>query len=90
MTERTAAQRKSSGDLRSGGRDYDRISEFVSDALLVNRIIPQTGERFLNLATGTGWAARLLSSRGATVTGVDIGTGVIEAQKPWPQTSMQP
>jgi hypothetical protein len=32
----------------SGGRDYDRISEFVSDALthLVNRIAPQPGERF--------------------------------------------
>jgi SAM-dependent methyltransferase len=67
----------------SGGRDYDRIGEFVSDAVahLVNRIAPQPGERFLDLATGTGWTARLLSSRGATVTGVDIGTGVIEAAK---------
>ena len=33
------------------------------------------------MATGTGWTARLLSSRGATVTGVDIGAGVIEAAK---------
>ena len=67
----------------SGGRDYDRISEFVSDALahLVNRIDPQQGERFLDVATGTGLTARLLSSRGATVTGVDIGAGVIEAAK---------
>jgi len=67
----------------SGGRDYDRISDFVSDALthLVNRIIPQPGERFLDVGTGTGWTARLLSSRGATVTGVDIGAGVIEAAK---------
>jgi SAM-dependent methyltransferase len=66
-----------------GGRDYDRISEFVSDALahLVNRVAPQPGERFLDVATGTGWTARLLSSRGATVTGVDIGAGVIEAAK---------
>ena len=67
----------------SGGQDYDRISEFVSDALthLVNRIDPRPGERFLDVATGTGWTARLLSSRGATVTGVDIGAGVIEAAK---------
>jgi SAM-dependent methyltransferase len=67
----------------SGGRDYDRVSEGVSDALahLVNRIAPQPGERFLDVATGTGWTARLLSSRGATVTGVDIGAGVIEAAK---------
>jgi SAM-dependent methyltransferase len=67
----------------SGGRDYDRISEGVSDALahLVNRIDPQPGDQFLDVATGTGWTARLLSSRGAKVTGVDIGTGVIEAAK---------
>jgi SAM-dependent methyltransferase len=67
----------------SGGRDYDRISEGVSDALahLVNRVAPQPGERFLDVATGTGWTARLLSSRGTTVTGVDIGGGVIEAAK---------
>ena len=46
----------------SGGRDYDRISESVSDALahLVNRIAPQPGERFLDVATGTGLTARLL------------------------------
>ena len=67
----------------SGGRDYDQISEFVSDALvhLVNRIAPRKGERFFDVATGTGWTARLLSSRGAIVTGVDIGAGVIEAAK---------
>jgi len=67
----------------SGGRDYDRISEGVSDALahLVNRIDPQPGERFLDVATGTGWTARLLSSHGAAVTGIDIGAGVIEAAK---------
>jgi len=67
----------------SGGRDYDRISEGVSDALahLVNRIDPQQGERFLDIATGTGLTARLLSSHGAKVAGVDIGAGVIEAAK---------
>jgi SAM-dependent methyltransferase len=67
----------------SGGRDYDRISEGVSDALahLVSRIDPQQGERFLDVATGTGLTARLLSLRGAKVAGVDIGAGVIEAGK---------
>ena len=33
------------------------------------------------MATGTGWAARRLKARGASVTGVDIGSGVIEAAK---------
>jgi SAM-dependent methyltransferase len=67
----------------SGGRNYDRVSESVADALahLVNRLLPQPGERFLDVATGTGLTARLLSSRGATVMGVDFGAGVIEAAK---------
>src|SRR5262245_38751120 len=39
------------------------------------------GEKCLDVATGTGWTARLLKARGADVTGVDIGTGVIEAAK---------
>ena len=61
----------------AGGRDYDRISEFVSDALthLVNRIIPQPGERFLDVGTGTGWIARLLSSRGTERPGAFVGGG---------------
>jgi SAM-dependent methyltransferase len=67
----------------SGGRNYDRIMEFGADALahLVNRLLPQPGERFLDVATGTGLTARLLSSRGATLVGVDFGAGVIEAAK---------
>ena len=63
--ERAAATRG------SGGRDYDRISESVSDALahLVNRIAPQPGERFLDVATGTGLTARHRSrSAGAVKT----------------------
>jgi ubiquinone/menaquinone biosynthesis C-methylase UbiE len=47
----------------------------------VSCILPQPGERFLDVATGTGWTARLLASRGAAVTGVDIRSGAIEAAK---------
>lgn len=67
----------------SGGRDYERISELSADALghLVNRLLPQPGERVLDVATGTGWTARLLADRGAVVTAVDIGAGVIAAAK---------
>jgi ubiquinone/menaquinone biosynthesis C-methylase UbiE len=42
---------------------------------------PLSPERALDVATGTGWTARRLSSRGAKVTGIDIGEGVIEAAK---------
>ena len=35
----------------------------------------------LDLATGTGWAARLAAAGGAKVVGVDIGADLIEAAK---------
>jgi ubiquinone/menaquinone biosynthesis C-methylase UbiE len=67
----------------SGGSAYDRVSETIADALdhVVARLEPQPGEKCLDVATGTGWTARLLRKRGAEVTGVDIGEGVIQAAK---------
>jgi len=67
----------------SGGAVYDRVSETIADALdhVVARVAPQPGEKCLDVATGTGWTARRLKARGASVTGVDIGSGVIEAAK---------
>jgi SAM-dependent methyltransferase len=67
----------------AGGRDYDKISEHVSDAIehLVRRILPVPGERFLDIATGTGWTARRLAAHGARMVGVDLGAQVIEAAK---------
>ena len=67
----------------SGGSAYDRVSETIADALdhVVARLNPQPGEKCLDVATGTGWTARLLRKRGADVTGVDIGEGVIQAAK---------
>jgi SAM-dependent methyltransferase len=74
---------KAAATWGSGGRDYERLSESVSDALthVVNRIAPQPGERFLDVATGTGLTARLLSSHGATVTGADFAAGLIDSAK---------
>jgi SAM-dependent methyltransferase len=67
----------------AGGRDYDKISEHTSDAIdhLVRRVLPQPGERFLDIATGTGWTARRLAAHGADVIGIDPGASVIEAAK---------
>jgi SAM-dependent methyltransferase len=67
----------------AGGPDYDKVSEHTSDAIehLVRRILPKPGERFLDIATGTGWTARRLAAHGADVFGIDFGASVIEAAK---------
>src|ERR1700712_1979377 len=67
----------------SGGEAYEAISENVADGIahVVSRVWPTPGERFLDIATGTGWTARSLAAHGAVVTGIDIGEGVIEAAK---------
>jgi SAM-dependent methyltransferase len=74
---------KAAATWSSGGAAYEKVSETIADALqhVVDRLNPQPGEKCLDVATGTGWTARLLKSRGADVAGVDIGAGVIEAAK---------
>jgi SAM-dependent methyltransferase len=74
---------KAAATWGSGGAGYDRISECIADSIehMLNRIDIQPGERVLDLATGTGWTARRLAQKGAEVTGVDIGGGVIEAAR---------
>lgn len=74
---------KAANTWSSGGSNYDRISHFISAAIehCVSRLAPQAGEQVLDVATGTGWAARLLANSGAKVTGVDIAAGLIEAAK---------
>jgi ubiquinone/menaquinone biosynthesis C-methylase UbiE len=67
----------------SGGSHYDKISQTIADAIehCVIRLNPQAHERILDVATGTGWAARRIAARGAEVMGVDLGADLIEAAK---------
>ena len=67
----------------AGGANYDAISRTIADSIehCIHRLAPQPGERVLDLATGTGWTARVAAARGARVVGVDIGTDLIEAAK---------
>jgi SAM-dependent methyltransferase len=65
----------------AGGGAYDRLSAMVVDAIehCVLRLDPQPGERVLDVATGTSWAARRVAARGTTVIGIDIAADLIAA-----------
>jgi SAM-dependent methyltransferase len=67
----------------AGGTHYDEISRGIADAIDhgVLRLNPRPGERILDLSTGTGWTSRVVARRGATVTGVDIADGLLEAAR---------
>jgi ubiquinone/menaquinone biosynthesis C-methylase UbiE len=64
-----------------GGR-YDEISRSIADAIehAVERLQPQPNTRVLDLATGTGWASRIIAQRfpRTLVTGVDIAEQMLD------------
>ena len=65
------------------GSTYDRFSAHFADALshCVQRLAPKPGERVLDVATGTGWSARLAALRGARVTGLDYSETLIHSAR---------
>jgi SAM-dependent methyltransferase len=69
---------------------YDDISRSIADAIehAVERLSPRSGERILDLATGTGWASRIVAQRfpGAKVTGADIAEQMLEHARNVAQT----
>jgi SAM-dependent methyltransferase len=74
---------KAAATWDAGGKDYDRVSETIADSIehCLLRLDLKPGERVLDLATGTGWAARRAAMRGGVVTGVDFGHELIGAAK---------
>lgn len=74
---------KAAATWNTGGQHYDKISQTISDSIehCVIRLAPRTGERILDVATGTGWTARRVAARGAAVIGIDLGADLIEAAK---------
>ena len=62
---------------------YEKFSEHFGDALYhcVQRLDPKKDEKILDVATGTGWTARLAATRGAVVTGSDFSEGQILAAR---------
>jgi len=73
---------KSRSVWNSPGGRYDEISRSIADAIehAVERLRPEANARVLDLATGTGWASRIVAQRfpGTTVTGVDIAEEMLD------------
>jgi SAM-dependent methyltransferase len=63
-----------------GTGPYQNVTDTLTDIheLVVERLDPQPGERWLDLATGTGAVAELAAQRGARVTGLDLAPALIE------------
>jgi SAM-dependent methyltransferase len=73
---------KAQATWNSPAARYDEISRSIADAIehAVERLQPAPGERVLDLATGTGWASRVLAQRfsGLQITGADIADRLLE------------
>ncbi len=69
----------SSAELWSGG-SYELVAARFADIhdTLVESLAPQVGERWLDVATGTGEVALRASRAGADVTGLDIAPRLLE------------
>jgi SAM-dependent methyltransferase len=62
-----------------GQGPYQRVTETISDLhdAVIDRIDPEPGTRWLDLACGTGAVAERAAARGASVTGIDLAPALI-------------
>ena len=69
----------SSAELWSGG-NYELVAARLAEIhdTLVESLVPQEGERWLDVATGTGEVALRAARAGADVTGLDIAPRLLE------------
>lgn len=67
----------------SGGHAYEIIAQQCMSGIVhaIDRLDPHAGKNVLDVATGTGRAARETALRGAQVTGVDIAPGLLEVAR---------
>jgi SAM-dependent methyltransferase len=63
-----------------GGSDYDNIVPYYAPIYdeLVERLAPAAGERFLDVACGTGEIAIRAAQAGADVTGLDVAPAMLD------------
>jgi len=70
-----------------GGANYDAIAPYYAPIYddLIARLAPQPGERFLDVATGTGEVALRAARAGADVTALDIAPAMLELARAKPR-----
>ena len=66
-----------------GSGPYQRVTDTIADIheRVVERLDPQPGTRWLDLACGTGAVAERAAARGVQVTGVDLAPALIETAR---------
>jgi ubiquinone/menaquinone biosynthesis C-methylase UbiE len=66
-----------------GNGPYQRITDTITDIhdVVIEQLAPASGDRWLDLATGTGAVAERAASAGASVTGIDLAPVLIETAK---------
>jgi SAM-dependent methyltransferase len=66
-----------------GTGPYQRVTETVEDIhrAVVERLDPQPGQRWLDLACGTGAVAERAAASGALVTGIDLAPALIDTAR---------
>lgn len=66
-----------------GSGPFEQVADTITDVhdTLVERLGPQPGERWLDLACGTGAVAERLARAGARVTGIDFAVPLIETAR---------
>jgi ubiquinone/menaquinone biosynthesis C-methylase UbiE len=83
MFEMAFEQLKERQALAWGNGKFEKVSETIADVhdAIVEALRPQAGERWLDLACGTGAVAERAAGAGATVTGIDFAPVLIETAK---------
>jgi ubiquinone/menaquinone biosynthesis C-methylase UbiE len=66
-----------------GNGPYQRITETIADIhdVVIERLAPESGDRWLDLACGTGAIAERACAAGSHVTGLDLAPVLIETAK---------
>jgi SAM-dependent methyltransferase len=66
-----------------GAGNFDEVADLIEDShhVLAERLAPVAGERWLDVACGTGRVAELAAAAGASVVGIDLAPALVEVAR---------